>query len=376
MIQRIALTLLLFFCVHINYAQDTTRTRFALLTIGIANEPYTFFGHTALRFTDSATNTDIVFNYGTFNFDEPAFVYKFLKGNLPYYLSVDALAEFKQQYIFENRDVIEQELNLSTNQKIAIKNYLKNNLKPENRTYFYDFSDNNCTTKIKDVLTQFTADSALQLNNQQATTTYRTNLHQYLNYQNPWYTFGFDALVGLKADVPLNANQAAFLPQNLMQLLATKSNLVNHKTNLVTATQQYNNQHWFTPFLFFTGLLLLCIALSFIKNTRVQLAINGYGAMLFFICGLMGLLVLFMWFAANYNICKQNLNVFWALPLHVFTAFFLLKKQGYKKYFIAIAILNLLFLLALFFLPQHFNTTVIPIVLTQLFFSYKKIKAV
>ena len=38
------------------------------------------FGHSALRVTDSVSNTDIVYNYGTFNFEEPGFYTKFIRG--------------------------------------------------------------------------------------------------------------------------------------------------------------------------------------------------------------------------------------------------------------------------------------------------------
>ena len=60
-------------------------------------ELYSTFGHSALRITDTVTNQDIVYNYGTFYFGDPDFYTKFVRGKLMYYLSTDNFQSFVEE---------------------------------------------------------------------------------------------------------------------------------------------------------------------------------------------------------------------------------------------------------------------------------------
>jgi hypothetical protein len=61
--------------------------RMSLVTCGPGPEIYSVFGHTAIRVTDSASGSDIVYNYGTFDGYDKDFELNFMKGKLLYYLS-------------------------------------------------------------------------------------------------------------------------------------------------------------------------------------------------------------------------------------------------------------------------------------------------
>ena len=129
------------------FAQDSCHLRISLLTASPGEELYETFGHSALRITDSVRNTDIVYNYGTFNFDEPNFYLKFIKGTLPFYLSDDNFDNFIAEYQQENRGITEQVLNLTCFQKYKINALLNENMMGPNRTYQYKFTFDNCTTR-------------------------------------------------------------------------------------------------------------------------------------------------------------------------------------------------------------------------------------
>ena len=95
-------TLLLFIFVFIQIscvkAQDSSRIRISLLTCTPGQELYSIFGHSALRVidkTDSNNVTDHVYNFGTFNFDDPGFYLKFVRGQLRYYVNVEQFEDFK-----------------------------------------------------------------------------------------------------------------------------------------------------------------------------------------------------------------------------------------------------------------------------------------
>src|SRR6187455_1852390 len=111
------------------FAQDSSRIRVSLLTCTPGDELYSIFGHSALRVIDSNSVTDIVYNYGTFNFDDEGFYLKFIRGKLNYYISIESFEDFKYLYQATNRGMTEQVLNFSAVEKINIQHALIENLK-------------------------------------------------------------------------------------------------------------------------------------------------------------------------------------------------------------------------------------------------------
>ena len=79
-------------------AQDSSRLRISLLTCTPGEELYSIFGHSAIRVIDSNSVADIVYNYGTFNFDDEGFYLKFIRGKLMYYISAAYFSDFKFEY--------------------------------------------------------------------------------------------------------------------------------------------------------------------------------------------------------------------------------------------------------------------------------------
>ncbi len=136
------LSLLLFISLIANgcnstFAQDSAHLRISLLTCTPGEELYSTFGHSAFRIFDSSRAfnddwQDVVYNYGTFNFDDPGFYLKFVQGKLLYYVSTESFKGFKELYQTTNRGIVEQVLNLSDADKIIIQQMLNNNLKEEN----------------------------------------------------------------------------------------------------------------------------------------------------------------------------------------------------------------------------------------------------
>src|SRR3954453_17973897 len=105
---RLALVFCLFNILFVAaQAQDSSscHVRVSLLTCASGQELYSTFGHTAIRITDSVRRTDIVYNYGTFDFDDPAFYTKFVRGKLDYFLSVASFPDFMYEYEEEQRSV-------------------------------------------------------------------------------------------------------------------------------------------------------------------------------------------------------------------------------------------------------------------------------
>src|SRR6056297_1618225 len=78
------------------------KSRVSLLTCGPGEELYSTFGHSAIRLSDPA-HGDIVFNYGTFSFNQPNFYLRFAQGRLLYRLSVQSYSGFRDYYISTGR---------------------------------------------------------------------------------------------------------------------------------------------------------------------------------------------------------------------------------------------------------------------------------
>ncbi|MEO1547184.1 MAG: DUF4105 domain-containing protein, partial [Bacteroidota bacterium] len=78
------------FGLHLSYAQIpklSEDSKISLLTCAAGNELYYAFGHSAFRVQDNAIGLDVVYNYGTFDFNQPNFYLNFVKGKMVYSLT-------------------------------------------------------------------------------------------------------------------------------------------------------------------------------------------------------------------------------------------------------------------------------------------------
>lgn len=155
------------------------QAKISILTCGTGGQLYSLFGHTAIRVYDPAEGIDRVYNYGMFDFRTPNFYAKFVKGDLLYFVVYEGYEDFVVNYAYDNRSVVEQELNLSQEQKQGIWRNLNQSLKEENRYYIYKFIDQNCTTKVVDVVNSVLP-TPVNVHITGNTETYRTILNTYL----------------------------------------------------------------------------------------------------------------------------------------------------------------------------------------------------
>ena len=98
---------------------------------------------------------------------------------------------------------------------------------------------------------------------------------------------------------------------------------------------------------------------------------HGLDGMLFFLTGLLGILLIFMWAGTDHSMTKNNYNLLWALPTHIFFSFLVTQNSHWvKQYFGFSAVAGILLLCAWYFLPQKLNPAMIPYVLLLIFRSY------
>jgi uncharacterized protein DUF4105 len=368
------------FFLHFTFAQDSCRFQISLLTCTPGEELYSTFGHSALRVTDRLSQADIIYNYGTFDFDDPNFYSKFTRGKLLYFVSIDGFENFMKAYEYEQRGITEQVLNLSCEEKDKLVMALQENAKEQNKYYKYDFVLDNCTTRLRDMVFNNSTNPVITKNiRQNKDVTFRNLIHEYLDksYQY-WSKLGIDVLLGDPVDKKITNNEAMFLPDYLLKGFDSTTTrgkpLVSAKHEILTATTVVGKAPFLSPFAIFAILFLLIAVLTFMRNSNPFFAVFDF--ILFFFAGILGLLILFMWFGTDHPECKNNFNLAWALPLHFVIVFFIFQKWHWLRYyFLANSILLLFLLLSWTWLPQEMNNALIPVVALLLLRSaarYKK----
>jgi hypothetical protein len=351
---------------------DSCKIRISLLTCSPGEELYSTFGHSALRLTDPDAGTDIVYNYGTFDFDDPAFYSKFVRGKLLYYLNQEDFRSFLHAYQSDNRSVSEQVLNLSCREKVALRQALFVNLQPDNRYYKYDFLFDNCTTRLRDLILRqqgipYQTSDILD----HKPTAFRELLHYYLNKNHmPWSRLGIDILLGKKLDRDMSTWEAMFLPDYLEKGYDSSHSsgkpLVSEKIIIFRRTENNEQQSSIpsSPMVVLSLFAIIAGVTGQMNKAWARTASRVTDFLLFFLAGLVGCLLIFMWLGTDHVVCRNNFNLLWAFPAHIVAAFFIRsKKPAARKYFYFSAILSAVLLLCWFFLPQQLNTSLIPFVL-------------
>ena len=377
MLRRFLISYFLFLISYSGFAQtDSCHLRISLLTCGPGEELYSTFGHSAVRVTDSLSNEDIVYNYGTFSFDEPGFYMKFIRGKLLYYLSTQDFSSFKQDYEQEKRSMVEQVLNLSCNEKQKMAKLLLQNLMGANKFYKYDFFFDNCTTRLRDLLEKSADSSVHYASILQRPITFRQHIFEYMDLNNfEWTKLGMDLLLGAKTDAVMSNREAMFLPDYLLKGFDSATTagkpVVTSKNILIDIAGVKEQKNFFaTPLFIFTLLFIVIVLLSFSKNNSIRKLLYGFDGFVFFMAGFSGIVILFMWFGTDHIVCQNNYNLLWTWPTHFIMAFFIHSRKSWpKKYFLLTAIVNLLVLLAWFFLPQQMNPAFIPMILLLIYRS-------
>jgi hypothetical protein len=277
------------------------------------------------------------------------------------------MAQFYSSYEFEKRGITEQSLNLSCDEKLKLIAALVENAREENKYYKYDFIRDNCTTRVRDIVEKYSAPPYISKPIVQGETTFRKLIHEYLDKSGQyWSELGIDMLLGTPLDQKLTNREIMFLPEYLLKGFDSSStagkNLVVEKKQLLQSSLPPQTPSFLSPLVIFSILFLILTALSFMRNPGIVSALNIFDKIFFFVCGILGLLIVFMWFFTDHHAARNNFNILWALPTHLIVLPVSFKKSRVKTYFKIVFWISLLLLLAWFFLPQQMNNALFPVV--------------
>lgn len=309
---------------------DTSRLRISLITCGPGDEAvWEVFGHTAIRVVDSSNHLDLVYNYGTFDYG-PGFELQFMRGKLLYSLSVYEFSGFLPEYAIAKRSVEEQVLIMNGAQKKEMYALLNKNAEPANKYYKYDFFFDNCATRIRDVFPRTFGDGyvyglAIPTTSKE---TFRDVINRYF-HKDHWTRLGVNILLGSKIDRVMTNSDIMFLPDYLRDGVAGAT--VGGKKIAMPAQIMLPGGQAATAGMNQPLILTILIALLTILGVtqkKFQTLGRVMTFMLLFVTGLLGCLILVMWFATDHQGCSNNYNLLWCLPLNIFIAFFNPKGKG------------------------------------------------
>ena len=115
---------------------------------------------------------------------------------------------------------------------------------------------------------------------------------------------------------------------------------------------------------FTTCLAILTITGLTVK--RLQVLGKIMSALLLFATGLLGCLILVMWFGTDHRGCSDNFNILWCLPLNIVIAFF--NPKGKSRYaLIGMVFIFISFLLHLFKVQGLLLPEFAPLLLAMVF---------
>ena len=355
-------------------AQDSTKgaLQISILTCAPGEDVYTAWGHTAIRIIDSAKQTDIVFNFGTFDFNTPNFLVEFVKGNLNYFLSADNFQNFILEYQYYGRSIKEQVLILTDAEKINWQNALLKNLEGNNRYYLYNFITDNCTTRVKDGFYQFASTQVPP----STIKSYRTHVVEAPYQQGiPWIGLGIDVLLGAVSDKAPSAIQAGFLPDLLFDQLAAQPGYIESTQNYeFTKTVPVKPTD---PVYYIVGLIFLYLFVGRWNARWAVMAAKSIDLILLFIFGLGGLLLAYMSLFSKHTACHNNFNIAWIHPFYFIALILYFIKPiwaGYLGRIFFIATIGLI--VVSYWLPQSFSSSVYLLMIVSLLLNYRLISLI
>ncbi|MFB9058001.1 DUF4105 domain-containing protein [Mariniflexile ostreae] len=305
----------------------------SVLTIGPGTLLNDAFGHSGFRVKDKTKGIDLVFNYGVYDFEAENFYLKFAQGKLDYLIGLNYYEDFLESYIAQNRTIEEQDLNLSTSEKQALFDYLLTNMKPENQRYLYDFFYDNCATKIKDVLQDVLNNTVVFHEPQNfETKTFRILIHENVK-RNTWGAFGIDLALGSVIDKIAPPQDHMFLPKNIhaffeeATIAGSDKKLVKNSRVIFKQLDTPAATNFLTSPLMIMGVLGFLIVFITYKDFKNNKRSVWLDTTLFTFTGLVGIMVVWLWFATDHSATHQNYNLLWAFLPNLFVMGQLFKEK-------------------------------------------------
>ena len=361
---------------------DTTLT-VSLLTAAPGSEIYQLEGHSGLRF--QSASSDVVANWGLFDFNTPNFVYRFVKGETDYCVGLIPFIYFLLEYRHEGRRVTEQVLNLTHQQANELARLVTEAVRPENRTYRYNYVLDNCATRPISYIEQAVGDSIrFHTDSIAESATFRSEMKRF-HKSYPWYQFGIDLALGSGIDQPISTRMACFAPVTLSAMasnatIGPSTPLVKQTRVLLDGLPQGTAEPptpWYLTPLSICWLAAAITALILWRASRKHRIARGLTALWFSLLALAGCVVAFLVCISSHEATSPNWIILWINPICAIvpaTIYISRARKILRVYMMANISAIILYLLVIAFGWQSCNSAFIPLIAADLLLSLSYIQ--
>ena len=194
---------------------------------------------------------------------------------------------------------------------------------------------------------------------------------------NTWGGFGINLALGSKLDKNANLQQYMYLPDYVYTIFKNstvyfknqKKPLVKKEELLLDFPNRKQSLPLISPLLVFSIIALLGIFITY-RDNKNQKRTEWIDTILLITTGLVGFLIVFLWFFTDHSTTPNNFNVLWAFAPNLIIVFLLNKgKKWLSTYFIFLIFLLVIIPIIWITNIQHFPIAVIPL-LILLFVRY------
>ena len=304
-------------------------TEIWLVTYGPGEIYWQRFGHNAIWVRDADLGLDHTFNFGFFDFEQPGFLWRFVRGRLLYFSAAQPAQSEFAQYINENRSIRAQRLALTPQQALGLADELVREIQPEHRDYLYDYYLNNCSTRVRDAL-----DKALggllreEFGSRPAGMNWRDHTRR-SSMPDYWLYLGLEVGLGANIDKPISRWDEFFIPSELAEGVGQfgtepekpGAGLVAEDVMVFESSAPNPPDAvaaWWPRYLWIPALLLMAaVALS---STALRVSPIALARVWLSVAGMAGVLLVFLWLFTDHEAARINWNLAVFNPLWLVSA--------------------------------------------------------
>jgi hypothetical protein len=302
----------------------------SLITLGQGDQVWERYGHNALWIHDAARGTDRTYNWGVFDAADPRFIVRFVRGRMRYWMESVDVERLMTYYRSSDRTITIQRLALSPAQRVALREFVEWNLLEENKYYWYDYFRDNCSTRLRDAVDQALSGGLRRATAGQMTPhTYRSESIRLMEGM-PLTQAGIAVGLGPLTDRKLTGWEEMFVPMRMRDRLRTVRiagpdgapvPLVAEERQVYVSRRPPELQE--PPPLLKRYAIVGAVAAAVIAVSGL-LAFVAWAAPFAIVaaawsllCGITGLLLLFLWLGTHHLFAYRNENLFHLSPVAV-----------------------------------------------------------
>ncbi|MCM1021133.1 MAG: DUF4105 domain-containing protein [Muribaculum sp.] len=327
----------------------------SLLICSPGQEVYELEGHAGIRLRNKSAGYDVVVNYGLFDFQSPNFIYRFVKGETDYMVGATDFSNFCPLYLAENRSVTEWPLDLTAEEANRLVALVATNLRPENRTYRYNYVLDNCSTRPLEMIERAVGRKVDFVDPGVSDGWSFRRAMEYYHRNYPWYQFGIDLALGSGIDYTISAREKAFAPVLLNEMMAdakfeggdrrlAKGDAIVHLPDKLFKPEE-SRPLAVTPLRLGIAIFVLSVAVACVDIRRRKVSC-WVDAVLMGIYGLTGCVLAFLVFVSTHEATSPNMLLLWLNPFCLIVPALIYIKR-YSSFVLKYEIVNFVLLLTM-----------------------------